>query len=207
MKRSSWIYFIMGSNDVVGEEPLMVLEDALQSGVTHFQLREKGLKALQGKELLAFAQACKRLCKNYGVPFFINDDLSLAQAVQADGIHLGQEDWNESIRSEIRESHLVLGRSVHSLEEAERAIEEGADYVGIGSIFPTRSKSNAKQGIGTEVIGKVRKRFPDIPIIGIGGIDTENARLVWEAGVTGIAVISCITRSKQRQMTIEKLRI
>ncbi|MFC4353832.1 thiamine phosphate synthase [Chryseomicrobium palamuruense] len=200
------IYFIMGTNDVENEEPLDVLEEALQSGITHFQLREKGKRALQGSELVAFAQSCQRLCKCYDVPFFINDDLDLARTVQPDGVHLGQEDWNDRMKDEIRESGFLLGRSVQSLQEAEEAILKGADYLGIGSIFPTRSKPDAGQAIGTSLLQEVHQRFPDIPIIGIGGIDSENAQLVWQAGAAGVAVISCISRSSDRRKVVSELR-
>ena len=201
------IYFIMGTANVKDEEPLTVLEDALQAGITHFQLREKGKGALVGSELVAFAQACKRLCKIYGVPFIVNDDVELALSVQADGIHLGQGDWKEGVKEVITSKGMVLGRSVHTMHEAEDAIRSGADYLGVGSVFPTLTKPDAEHEVGasTSLIREVHECFPNIPVIGIGGIEPSNVHVVWEAGATGVAVISCICKTSDRREVISKL--
>ena len=189
-------YFIMGSRNSGDRNPFVVLEAALEGGITHFQLREKGEGGLSGAELLKFALRCQQLCSDYKVPFIINDSVELACQIGADGVHVGQDDLGAlQVRKLIGEEK-VLGVSVHSLEEARKAIKDGADYVGMGPIFGTTSKADAKKPAGVDGILAVKKEFPELPVVGIGGITAENASLVWAAGVSGIAVISAITEAK-----------
>lgn len=182
----------MGTQNAAGKDPLTVLEEALKGGISHFQLREKGAGALSGEDLLEFAKSCQSLCKKYNVPFLVNDDVELALAVGADGIHIGQEDMDFGQARALIGKEKLLGVSVHSLEEAEIAIEAGADYLGMGPVYGTRSKEDAKQPAGTVVIREVSAQFPDMPIFGIGGITPQNAAAVWAAGAAGAAVISAL---------------
>ncbi|WP_260678694.1 thiamine phosphate synthase [Planococcus salinarum] len=187
------VYFIMGTQNASGKDPLSVLEEALKGGISHFQLREKGTGALRGQELLEFAESCRDLCAIYKVLFLINDDVELALAVDADGIHIGQEDMDCGQARELMGKEKMLGVSVHSLEEAKIAIDAGADYLGMGPVYGTRSKADAKQPAGTIGIKEVTSHFPDIPVYGIGGISPQNAPAVWEAGACGVAVISALS--------------
>lgn len=190
------IYFIMGSRNSGDRNPFEVLKAALEGGITHFQLREKGEGALSGTELLAFALHCQLLCNHYKVPFIINDSVELACQIGADGVHIGQDDLSASQARKLIGKEKVLGVSVHSLEEARKAMEDGADYVGMGPVFGTTSKADAKKPAGVKGILAVKKEFPELPVVGIGGITAENAGLVWAAGVSGVAVISTITEAK-----------
>lgn len=186
----------MGTGNTGKREPLDLLEQALIGGITHFQLREKGPNALKGTALKWFALECQKLCKVHHVPFIVNDDVELAIAIGADGVHVGQEDLLcEIVRSRIGKGKM-LGVSVHSLEEAKKAIEAGADYLGMGPVFRTRSKDDAKEPAGVYKIMEVSQQYPEIPIVGIGGITPDNAESVWKAGVSGIAVISALTEAK-----------
>lgn len=189
------VYFIMGTQNAVGKDPLSLLEEALQGGITHFQLREKGAGALRGRDLLEFAENCRDLCSRYEVPFLINDDVDLALAVGADGIHIGQEDMDCGQARALIGNEKMLGVSVHSLEEARIAIDAGADYLGMGPVYGTRSKADAKRPAGTAVIQEVAGHFPDTPVFGIGGITPQNAGAVWQAGACGVAVISALSRA------------
>ncbi|TWT06186.1 thiamine phosphate synthase [Planomicrobium sp. CPCC 101079] len=190
------IYFIMGTGNVNERNPLTVLEEALSAGISFFQLREKGAGALSGHALKKFAQDCQRLCKVYGVPFIINDNVALAREIDADGIHIGQEDEDAAaVRKQIGPGK-ILGVSVHSVEEAGAAIVAGADYVGMGPVFPTSSKSDAKSPAGAAGILSVKSIYPQLPIVGIGGITPENAGHVWSAGAEGVAVISAIAQAE-----------
>ena len=185
------VYFIMGSNNCL-VNPLEVVEAALKGGVTLFQFREKGTGALKGEEKAELASNIKSLCKEYGVPFLINDDIELAIALGADGVHIGQEDEPASIvRGKIGEK--ILGVSVHTLEEAKKAVSEGADYLGIGPIYQTSTKEDAKEESGTVLIEQIRAVGMDIPIVGIGGITTVNAGAVVKAGADGVSVITAIS--------------
>lgn len=194
----------MGTENCKGD-PLSVLEDALKSGITFFQLREKGTQPLKGEALEEFAEKCKELCKQYEVPFIINDDVELAIKINADGVHVGQEDGS---LNEIR--HLfqdkIIGVSVHSEKEMELAVNGGADYVGIGPIFETKSKPDAKKPCGVSFIKRIREKYKDFPIVGIGGITVNNASEVIQAGADGVAVISAICESENRKKTIIQLK-
>lgn len=200
------LYFIMGTADNPQRSVESVLEESLEAGITAFQLREKGPSATTGKALLELALNCKKLCARYNVPFFINDDVELCIASDADGLHIGQEDGSvKAARLQIGPNR-KLGVSVHTLEQAIQAVQEGADYVGIGPVFATSSKADARPPSGVSVIEDVRALYPDLPIIGIGGITEENAHVVWESGATGVAVISAIARSTNRQETIARFK-
>ncbi|MGE6516355.1 thiamine phosphate synthase [Lysinibacillus sphaericus] len=199
------LYFIMGSTNVHKRRPLEVLEEALQSGITMFQFREKGPGALTGQAYEIFAQSCQKLCKQCHIPFIVNDDIELALKLGADGIHVGQDDFPVAV---IREKigKMLLGVSVHTIEEVHTAIQYEADYVGIGPIFTTTSKSDAKPPCGTEFLQQVRTELPELPIVAIGGIDESNAQKVFKAGANGIAVISTICESVNIQHTVAILK-
>ncbi|WP_342527181.1 thiamine phosphate synthase [Chryseomicrobium sp. FSL W7-1435] len=197
------LYFIMGTADNTEQSIEDVLEEALSAGITEFQLREKGPGALTGDSLLELAKRCKELCARYKVPFFINDNVDLCIASNADGLHIGQEDASvREARAKIG-PHRQLGVSVHTVEQAIQAMQDGADYLGIGPVYSTSSKADARPPSGVSVIKEVHALYPNIPIVGIGGITENNAPAVWEAGASGIAVISAIARSTNRRETIQ----
>lgn len=188
------------------EQPLAVLEEALQAGVTMFQLREKGKEALQGQELEQFAKACQKLCQQYRVPFIVNDDVELALNIDADGIHVGQDDIAlENIRAKFKGK--IIGVSVHTKEEMVKAVEGGADYVGIGPIFETTSKPDAKKPAGVTFLRQARAMYPTFPIVAIGGITDQNAKQVAQAGADGVAIISAICQSSDRLSTIQSFKL
>jgi thiamine-phosphate pyrophosphorylase len=198
------VYFIMGSTNCE-QDPQKILNDAISGGVTLFQLREKGPQALTGTRRLDFASNLQSICKSHGVPFIVNDDVELALALDADGVHLGQDDESANVvRSQI--GARILGVSAHTVEEAQRAIADGADYLGIGPIFPTRSKDDAKAVQGTKLIRMLREQGMDIPIVGIGGITPMNARSVIDDGADGVSVISTISMAESAREAARKLK-
>jgi thiamine-phosphate pyrophosphorylase len=188
------VYFIMGSTNCKSN-PAHVLEEAIHGGITLFQFREKGEGALTGNEKIKFAKQLQSICKLHNIPFIINDDVELAIALDADGVHIGQED--ESARL-VREKigNKILGVSTHNLKEVENAIEEGADYIGIGPVFPTSTKKDAGEVQGTTLIKEVRARGIEIPIVGIGGITPQNAGTVIKSGADGVSVITAISMAE-----------
>lgn len=199
------VYFIMGTQNVTAREPLVVLEEALQAGVTMFQFREKGEDALTGAAYEQFARDCQTLCKKYHVPFIVNDDVDLAVKLHADGVHIGQDDEAVAqVKKKI--GRMMLGVSVHTMLEVEEAVVCGVDYVGIGPIFPTKSKADAKTPAGTQFLQQVAKAYPNLPIVAIGGITEENAHLPLTAGADGVAVISTICESPFIEKTIQLLQ-
>lgn len=196
------VYFIMGTENCK-EEPLAVLEDALKSGVTIFQFREKGPNALKGDAYESFARDCQSLCKQYNVPFIVNDDVELALKLDADGIHVGQDDASlEEIRHLFKNK--IVGVSVHNKKEMDAAVAGGADYVGTGPIYETPSKADAEKVAGVTFLQEAKKDYPSFLIVGIGGITTDNAMAVFRAGADGVAVISAICQSNNRQQTIQQ---
>lgn len=196
------VYFIMGTQN--SKEPLETLEKALQTGISCFQFREKGEGCLTGAAYEAFAFACQKLCKAYNVPFIVNDDIELALKMDADGIHVGQDDV---IITEFRTlaKDKIVGVSVHNEQELAQAVRNGADYVGIGPIYPTKSKHDAKPPAGLDFLRTASKQYPHFPIVGIGGIDEHNAHKVRASGADGVAVISVICESADLKKTIQKL--
>lgn len=200
------VYFIMGTDNARERQPLEVLKEALRGGIDYFQLREKGPTALTGSALIEFAVACQQLCREYGVPFIVNDDVELAWEISADGVHVGQEDQSALHVRRIIGPDKILGVSVHSLEEAAIAVENGADYVGMGPVFGTLTKPDAKKPAGVAGIELVKSKFPELPVVGIGGITPLNAELVWSAGADGIAVISAIAHAENSASQIALLR-
>lgn len=197
------VYFIMGSNNCT-KDPLAVLKEALDGGVTLFQFREKGEGALTGEKRLQFAKDVQALCREYGVPFIVNDDVELAIKLDADGVHVGQDD--ERITS-VREKmgNKIIGVSAHTIEEARFAIENGADYLGVGPIFPTNTKKDTKAVQGTKGLAYFREQGITIPIVGIGGITIENTASVIEAGADGISVISAISLAESAYESTKRL--
>ncbi|WP_068785272.1 thiamine phosphate synthase [Paenibacillus phocaensis] len=196
-------YLVIGSPNC-REDPLQVLEAALDGGVTLVQFREKGPGALAGEPLRALAVQLQAACRRRGVPFLVNDDVELALAIDADGVHVGQED-ETAARVRARIGDRILGVSAHTAAEAERAVEQGADYLGIGPIYPTASKADAKPPQGPAVLRELRALGIAVPLVGIGGITAETAGEVIRAGADGVAVISAITLADEVREAASRL--
>lgn len=195
------MYLIAGHQNFKND-PLASVERALAGGVTAFQLREKGSDAYQGQARIQFARELKRICQRYHVPFIINDDIDLALTIGADGIHVGQEDMPiEEVRKVVKE-RMFIGVSTTSVAEALAAKAEGADYIGVGPLFATASKVDAKTPIGLEGLTTIVKAVHPLPVVAIGGIKPENAALVKASGAKGVAVISAITTAEKPDQII-----
>jgi thiamine-phosphate pyrophosphorylase len=199
------VYFIMGSINCK-RNPEMVLREAIAGGIRAFQFREKGKGALSGMEKRQFALQLKRICHQFGVLFLVNDDVDLALEIDADGVHIGQEDLPVDIaRKKI--GNKILGVSVHNIEEAKIAAEHGADYLGVGPIYPTTTKLDIREVQGPSIIKKMRESGISLPIVGIGGITLGRVKPVISAGADGIAVISAIAQADSpRQMAQQLLK-
>lgn len=195
----------MGTPNCEGE-PLHVLQDALKAGITMFQLREKGDGALTGEQLLQFARDCQKVCQTYKVPFIVNDDVELAIQIDADGVHVGQDDCALGTIRERLAGKMIIGVSVHTKRELEMAVTGGADYVGIGPIFATTSKTDAKAPSGVTFLQQARTAYPELAIVAIGGITEQNAAQVYEAGADGVSIITSICQSQNRQKTVALLK-
>jgi thiamine-phosphate diphosphorylase len=141
--------------------------------------------------MIEIARQMKRLCVESGVSFIVNDRMDVAIAAEADGVHLGQDDFPIPLAREMLGNDRIIGGSAATIEEARICLSEGADYVGFGPVFPTTSKDDAGPVSGIEILKQVVKEIP-LPIIAIGGVFAENTPDVIQAGARGIAVISAV---------------
>ncbi|WP_395894144.1 thiamine phosphate synthase [Bacillus safensis subsp. safensis] len=204
IKQQLSVYFIMGTANTT-RQPLDVVKEAIQGGITMFQFREKSEKALQGDEKKQLARQIQALCQEANVPFIVNDDVQLAIDLDADGVHVGQEDTNaKDVRERI--GNKILGVSTHNLDEVKQAMKDGADYVGMGPVYPTETKKDTRSVQGVSLITEVRRHGLQIPIVGIGGITYDNAAPVIQAGADGISIISAISQSADPKKAAEELK-
>lgn len=202
------LYFIAGTQDMVGRSLPETLQDALTAGITCFQFREKGPNSLEKnrKEMKEMAKTCLALCQAARVPFVMNDDVEMALEIGADGVHVGQNDRNIHETIQLVKGNLFIGLSVNTFEQFKEAESvEKLDYVGIGPVYETLSKTDAQATVGLELLEKIASQPSHLPIVAIGGISERTAHLVRATGVAGISVISEISRSKEIKRTVKGL--
>ncbi len=198
------LYFICGTTTCLGKDLYTVVEDALKGGITLFQFREKGKGSLEGKEKLELAIKLKNLCKKYNVPFIVNDDIELALEIDADGVHVGQDDLGVD---EIRKlmPNKIIGLSIGNEEELKQSKVEYVDYVGVGPVYVTQSKDDAGGAIGYEGLELMRKLLPQMPLVAIGGIQTQHIKNVMKTNVDGVSIISAISYSDNIEKTVREM--
>lgn len=201
-KNDLLLYAVTDRHWLAADESLYsVVEKALKGGATFMQLREKNLEE---EQFLKEAVEIKGLCAQYGVPFVINDNVDIAVSMDADGVHVGQSDMEAGdVRAKIGPDK-ILGVSAHTVEQAKLAEAQGADYLGVGAVFPTGSKDDAD-----EVRGETLKEIcqaVNIPVIAIGGITADNTPQLAGSGICGIAVISAIFGQRDIEEATKKLR-
>ena len=191
VKRLPGLYVIIDIQALKGRNPIEAASQAIHGGAKTIQLRDKLGKK---KELLPIAQQLKSLCAEHHVIFIVNDYLDLALATDADGLHLGQNDLPIPVARKLLPIDKILGCSTTSVEQAITAQSEGADYIAVGSIYPTPSKETAKV-IGVERLRQIRQAV-SLPLVAIGGITKDNATEVMAAGADSVAVISAILQAE-----------
>ncbi|MCR4955545.1 MAG: thiamine phosphate synthase [Lachnospiraceae bacterium] len=181
------LYAVTDRHWLNGRTLYEVVKESLDGGATFIQLREKNLDETT---FLKEAKEIKKLCKEYKVPFVINDNVDIAIEMDADGVHVGQSDMEAGdVRAKLGDDK-IIGVSAQTVEQAVLAEKRGADYLGVGAVFPTGSKADA-----TEVSYETLKAICEavsIPVIAIGGITNENVKELSGSGIVGIAVISAI---------------
>lgn len=182
------IYLVTDRDILRGRNLLDAVAQAIKGGVTLVQLREKNISSRGFFEL---ATKLKKLVNSFNIPLIINDRLDIALASNADGLHIGQDDLPLVQARQLLGKDKILGYSVSNVEEAVYGEKNGADYLGAGTIFATGSKSDAGEPIGLETLREIKEAVK-IPVVGIGGIGTANARAVRQTGADGISVISAI---------------
>jgi len=190
LKRALRFYFITDENSP-GFSPIQQVRNAIRAGATLIQYRNKSFSPRFFEEVVTI----RNICKCNAVPFIINDNILLAKAVSADGVHLGQEDDDPALAKRILGDQAVVGKSVSNMNELDHTDLSYCDYIGTGPVFPTHTKTDAKEVIGLPGLKSVVKASP-VPVVAIGGIDQTTAASCIQQGAAGVAVVSVITRAK-----------
>lgn len=196
------VYLVTDRHCLWGRDFYAAIEEALQAGVTLLQLREKDASF---QELLEEGRKVQALCRKYQVPFLIDDQVEVARALDADGVHLGQEDEAIEKARAVLDREKIIGISAHNVEEALEAQKKGADYLGVGALYPTGSKKDASvlaPGVFRQVVEAVR-----IPVVGIGGIHEAQYGQVLDQGAAGCAMISGILGADDITATVKRLKV
>lgn len=176
------------------------VEEALAGGITCLQLREK---ELDESAFMKEAAEIRRLCSAYGVPFIVNDNIDIALRCRADGVHIGQQDM-DAAEARRKIGSMILGVSANTVQSALAAQAAGADYLGVGAVFPTGTKKDADH-VGLEELTRICSAA-DIPAVAIGGICADNIMTLRGTGAAGIAVVSAIFSAEDIRNECQKLR-
>ena len=201
IKNALRFYFIT-DDGAPGLSAYRQVEIALEAGATLVQYRNKGFTPAHFHEV----NAVGTLCKCNGVPFVVNDNILLAKAVGADGVHVGQDDEDPAVARSVLGEHAVVGVSVSTPDELSRTDLSGCDYIGTGPVFSTSTKPDAKAVIGLPGLEAIVGRAP-LPVVAIGGIDAGNAGACFAHGAAGVSVISCISRAEDPVSSARRLGV
>lgn len=184
-----------------GETLASAVDAVLKGGATCVQLREKDVT---DEQFIKLAEALKPICHKYNVPFIINDNVSVAKAVDADGVHIGQDDMTISQARAILGPDKIIGTSAHNVAEAIKAVADGADYIGCGAVFGSGTKTDASY-LGVDGLKAICDVCP-LPVVAIGGINKDNIHLLKHSGTDGVALVSALfSPSDKTKATAEML--
>ena len=182
------VYLVTDRELARGRTTLEIAAAAIRGGVSCIQLREKTCST---REFIDEALAIRSLLARHEIPLIINDRVDVALAVKADGIHLGQKDMPCSMARQLIPENMIVGISVESLDDAIAAQKDGADYLGVSPIYPTPTKTDTAQALGLEGLRSIQSEV-NLPLVGIGGLNADNAAAVIYNGADGVAVVSAI---------------
>lgn len=196
------LYLITDRSFLNGRSLASCVEEAIKGGVTLIQVREKDLSS---REFFKVAKEVKEVTNKYNVPLIINDRIDIALAIDADGVHLGQSDMPIEIARKILGKDKIIGISAGSISEALEAEKNGADYLGIGTVFFTGTKKDIEEPIGIEGLKDIVNKI-EIPSVAIGGINKDNCEEVMKSGVNGISLISAILANDNIEISSRELR-
>lgn len=195
------LYAVTDRSWLNGQTLYEQVEQALKGGVTLVQLREKGLGA---EQFLQEARQIQQLCRRFGVPLIINDSIEVALAVDADGVHLGQDDANAAQARQLLGKDKIIGVSAHNVQEALQAVQDGADYLGSGAVFGSGTKTNVST-LPMQTLREICSAVP-IPVVAIGGITEQNLQQMSGSGIAGAAVVSAIFAQENIEEAAIRLR-
>ncbi|MCP4648247.1 MAG: thiamine phosphate synthase [bacterium] len=173
-------------------------EEALKAGVRFVQLRDKGAST---RLLYTSALELKKLCDKHSSYFIVNDRIDVALAVKADGVHLGQKDMPADIARSILGPDAIIGVSVRTSEEADKATRQGANYIAANLVFPTNTKKDIEEPLGLKMVG-ILSGVSSLPLVAIGGITPENTPEVMNAGCSGVAVVTAIMNAESPTLNV-----
>lgn len=195
------VYLVTDRDLLKGRKLTEVIEEAILGGTSIVQLREKCASSLEFYEI---AKEVKKVTDKYNVPLIINDRIDIALAIDASGVHLGQSDIPCSIARKILPKGKIIGVSAHNLKEAEKALKDGADYLGCGAVFNTSTKKDVTT-LSYEGLKEITDNI-NIPIVAIGGINENNIITLKGSGINGVAVVSSIIGKENVKGASEKLK-
>ncbi len=195
------VYLVTDRDLLKGRNLTEVIEEAILGGTSIVQLREKYASSLEFYEV---AKEVKKITDKYNVPLIINDRIDIALAIDASGVHLGQSDIPCSIARKILPQGKIIGVSAHNLKEAEKALKDGADYLGCGAVFNTSTKKDVTT-LSYEGLKEITDNI-NIPIVAIGGINENNIITLKGSGINGVAVVSSIIGKENVKGASEKLK-
>ena len=201
LTKSLLLYAVTDRHWLDGRTLYEVVKESLDGGATFMQLREK---TLDEETFYQEAVELQALCKEYGVPFVVNDDVDIAVRMDADGVHVGQSDMEAGNVRALIGPDKILGVSASTVEQAKLAEERGADYLGVGAVFPTGSKDDAEE-VSFETLKEICEAV-SIPVVAIGGITEGNTPELAGSGICGIAVISAIYAQKDIPEATKRLK-
>ena len=201
LTKSLLLYAVTDRHWLEGRTLYEVVKESLDGGATFMQLREK---TLDEETFYQEAVELQALCKEYGVPFVVNDDVDIAVRMDADGVHVGQSDMEAGDVRALIGPDKILGVSASTVEQAKLAEERGADYLGVGAVFPTGSKDDAEE-VSFETLKAICEAV-SIPVVAIGGITEGNTPELAGSGICGIAVISAIYAQKDILEATKRLK-
>lgn len=201
MKFDSSMYFITDSTNYSEEEFLYRVEQALMGGITLLQLREKDKST---REYMDLAEKVHTLTKKYNVPLIIDDRVDVALAIDAEGVHVGQSDMPVSIARKLMGDDKIVGATTKTVEQAVEAYAQGADYLGVGAIYPTTTKVKTVL-TSTETLGNICSAVP-IPVNAIGGLNKDNIDVLKGIPIAGICVVSAIMKADDPKQAAIQLK-
>ena len=200
MKNIDLSLYLVTDNSDNEKNFLKTIEESIKGGVTVVQIREKTADTLDFYNL---ALKVKEITEKYNVPLILNDRVDIALAIDADGVHVGQSDMPCDVTRKLIGKDKILGISAATVDEAKKAQNDGADYIGTGAVFPTTTKDDASS-VTKEELKEIVKSI-EIPVVAIGGINLENASQLKDTGISGLSVVSAIMSSDNPKKSSEEL--
>ena len=195
------LYFITDSSNYTEQEFLSRVEKALQGGITLLQLREKDKTT---REYIELAQKVHNITRKYNVPLIIDDRVDVALAIDAEGVHVGQSDMPVNLARKLMGEEKIVGATTKTVEQAKEAFEQGADYLGVGAIYPTTTKVKTVL-TSTDTLNDICHAVP-IPVNAIGGLNKDNIDVLEGISISGICVVSAIMKADDPKTAAQELK-